>query len=81
MDKRLKGRKVVGILLFRTNPEIDFHASWVCFAARQRACDRVVDLMCLGITRAFHDHEVCVMVFVEYLIILIHRCSAPATQV
>ncbi|MBH0191720.1 MAG: Do family serine endopeptidase [Nitrospira sp.] len=51
MDEGLKRRKVVGILRLRADPQIDFHPRRVRFASRQRAFNRVSDLMGLGVTR------------------------------
>ena len=49
MDKGLKGRKIVGILLFRSDPEIDFHPCWVGLAAGKSSLHGIVNFVSLGI--------------------------------
>src|SRR5712692_2716897 len=81
MDKGFKGWKVVGILLFRTDPEIDFHSGWVSFASRQSPLYGIADLLGLGIAGSFHYHEMGIIVLVHDLIVFQHRGRSPSGKV
>lgn len=58
MDKRLKGGKVICVLLFGPDPKIYFHRCRIGFPARERPFHRVMHLMAFRISGAFHHHEV-----------------------
>src|SRR6185295_6322499 len=81
VNKGLKGRKVVRILLLGPDPQINFHPGWIGFASRKNPLHGIVDLMSFWITGPFHHHEMGIIILVELLIVLLHGGGTPATKI
>ena len=83
MDEGLKWGKVVGVLFFRPDPEINFHSSWIGFPSRQSPLNRIANLMGLGIAGSLHHHEMGIVVLVEHYdahFMVMERSRDPKTH-
>src|SRR5215204_377327 len=81
MHKSFKRRKVFGVLLFGSYPQVDFHPGRISFTTGERTFHWISHFMALAITGALHHHEVGVIVLLERLIVLEHRRSSPSREV
>ena len=79
--KRLEGWKVLAVLFFRADPQVDFHSGWIRLATRKFTLDRVMHLLRGAITRPLHHHEMGCIIGVQRLAIFQNIRSAPACQV
>jgi hypothetical protein len=55
VDEGVIRRKILRVLFFGWDPEIDFHPGWIGLYAREGACDRIADFMGVGIAGPFSE--------------------------
>src|SRR5919201_435416 len=65
VDEGFIGRHVLGVLLFGSDPQVNFRPGWVRLAPGEGSLHRIAHLMSLRISGAFHHHEMCRVVLIK----------------